>query len=150
MFISAFEFQTQFEFVVTYEGSKQIGMITLYPASLSLYSTYWIEQFSPGVWFKSWWHNQIETVLALLALLSGEFTGHRWIPLTGQWRGALMFSLICAWTKGCANNWDAGDLRSHRAHYDVSVMVFNILIHYVRLDRRRLNIVDKTAKMTEQ
>ena len=32
--------------------------------------------------------------------LCGEFTGHRWIPLTkGQWRGALMFSLICALNK---------------------------------------------------
>ena len=30
--------------------------------------------------------------------LWGESTGHRWIPLTKvQWRGALMFSLICAW-----------------------------------------------------
>ena len=40
--------------------------------------------------------------------LCGEFTGHRWIPLTiGQWRGALIFSLICAWTNGWVNNWDA-------------------------------------------
>ena len=32
--------------------------------------------------------------------LCGEFTGHRWIPLTkGQWHGALMFSLICALNK---------------------------------------------------
>ena len=32
--------------------------------------------------------------------LCGEFTGHRWIPLTkGQWRGALMFSLIYALNK---------------------------------------------------
>ena len=29
---------------------------------------------------------------------------------------------ICAWTNGCANNTDAGDLRRHRAHYDVTVM----------------------------
>ena len=28
-----------------------------------------------------------------------EFTGHRWIPRKGQWRGALMFSLICALNK---------------------------------------------------
>ena len=42
----------------------------------------------------------------------------------GQWRGALRFSLICAWTNGWANNWDAGDLRHHRAHYDVTVMQF--------------------------
>ena len=40
----------------------------------------------------------------------------------GQWRGALMFSLICAWTNIWANNWDAGDLRRHRALYDVIVM----------------------------
>ena len=33
-----------------------------------------------------------------------------------------MFSLICAWTNDWANNRDAGDLRRHRAHYDVTVM----------------------------
>ena len=40
----------------------------------------------------------------------------------GWWLGALMFSLICAWTNGCTNNRDAGDSRPHRAHYDVTVM----------------------------
>ena len=43
-------------------------------------------------------------------------------PHKGQWRGALMFSLIWAWTNGWVHNRDAGDLRRHRAHYDVSVM----------------------------
>ena len=43
-------------------------------------------------------------------------------PHKGQWRGVLMFSLICAWTNGWVNNRDAGDLRRHRAHYDVFVM----------------------------
>ena len=55
--------------------------------------------------------------------LCGEFTGHRWIPHKGQWRGALMFSLICAWIHGWVNNGEAVDLRRHRAHYDVTVMV---------------------------
>ena len=41
----------------------------------------------------------------------------------GQWRGALMFSLICAWMNGYANNREAGDLRRHHAHYGVIVMV---------------------------
>ena len=36
--------------------------------------------------------------------------------------GALIFSLICAWTNDWVNNRDAGDLRRHHAHYDVSVM----------------------------
>ena len=40
----------------------------------------------------------------------------------GQWRGALTFSLIYAYTNGCANNRDAGGLIHHRAHCDVTVM----------------------------
>ena len=43
-------------------------------------------------------------------------------PHKGQWRGALMFSLICVWINGWVNNREAGDLRHHRGHYDVSVM----------------------------
>ena len=39
-----------------------------------------------------------------------------------QWRRAFVFSLICAWTHGWVNNCRAGDLRRHRAHYDVTVM----------------------------
>ena len=40
----------------------------------------------------------------------------------GQWRGALIFSLICAWINAWVNNCEAGDLRRHRTHYDVIVM----------------------------
>ena len=54
--------------------------------------------------------------------LCEEITGHRWFPHKDQWRRALMFSLICAWTKGSVNNRNAGDFRCHRAHYDVVVM----------------------------
>ena len=43
-------------------------------------------------------------------------------PHKGQWRGALIFSLICVWINGWVNNREAGDLRRHRAHYDVIVM----------------------------
>ena len=45
-------------------------------------------------------------------------------PHKGQWRGALMFSLICTWINGWVNNREAGDLRRNRAHYDVIVMAF--------------------------
>ena len=41
----------------------------------------------------------------------------------GQWRGAFMFSLICVWINSSVNNREAGDLRRHRAHYDVIVMI---------------------------
>ena len=43
-------------------------------------------------------------------------------PHKGQWRGALMFSLICVWINRWVNNSEAGDLRRHLDHYDVSVM----------------------------
>ena len=43
-------------------------------------------------------------------------------PHKGQWRGALMFSLICVGLKGWINNREAGDLRRYRVHYDVTVM----------------------------
>ena len=41
----------------------------------------------------------------------------------GQRRGALMFSLICAWTKDWVSNRDVSDLRCHHAHYDITVKV---------------------------
>ena len=44
-------------------------------------------------------------------------------PHKGQWRGTLMFTLICARINGWVNNHEAGDLRRNRAHYDVTVMV---------------------------
>ena len=40
----------------------------------------------------------------------------------GQWRGALMCPLICAWINRWVNNREAGDLRHRRAHYDVTIM----------------------------
>ena len=43
-------------------------------------------------------------------------------PHKGQWRGALVFSLICARINDWVNNGEAGDLRRNRVHYDVIVM----------------------------
>ena len=44
-------------------------------------------------------------------------------PHKGQWRGALMFSLICAWINAWVSNHEAGDLKRHRVHYGVIVMI---------------------------
>ena len=43
-------------------------------------------------------------------------------PHKGQWRGALMFPLICTWINGWVNNREAGDFRRNCAHCDVIVM----------------------------
>ena len=60
------------------------------------------------------------TIFRATGPLCGEFTDH---SHKRQRRGPLMFSLICAWTTCWVNNRDAGDLRRHHAHYDVTVMV---------------------------
>ena len=63
--------------------------------------------------------------------LCGEFTGHRWIPLT---------KASDDWANGWANNRHASDFRRPRAHYDVTVMkrrevVVGSLIVYSYLKR---------------
>ena len=44
-------------------------------------------------------------------------------PHKAQRWGALMFSLVCPWINGWVNDGEAGDLRCHRAHYDVIVII---------------------------
>ena len=44
------------------------------------------------------WRHQMETFSALLALCEGNHRSPVDSPHKGQWRGALMFSLICAWS----------------------------------------------------
>ena len=43
-------------------------------------------------------------------------------PQKGQWHRAMMFSLICAWINGWVNSCEAGDVRCHHTHYDVTAM----------------------------
>ena len=64
----------------------------------------------------------METFSALLALCAGNSPVPVNSPHKGQWRGALMFSLICVWINGWINNREAGDLRRYGGHYDAIVM----------------------------
>ena len=62
-------------------------------------------------------------IFHVTCLLCGEFTGRRWIPLikvseAGLWR----FLWSAPGINGWVNNHEAGDLRRHRAHYDVIVI----------------------------
>ena len=58
----------------------------------------------------------METFFALLAICAGIHRPPVNSPHKGQWRGALIFSLICVWINGWVNNGEAGDLRRFRAH----------------------------------
>ena len=71
----------------------------------------------------TWWHHQMKTFSVLLARCAGNSPVTGESPHKGQWRGALMFSLICDWINSWVNNCEAGDLRYRRAHYDVIVMI---------------------------
>ena len=73
--------------------------------------------------YEPWWRHQMETFSALLAICAGNSPLNGEFPAQSQWRGALTFSLICALNKRLSKkNHDAGELRRHRAHYDVIVM----------------------------
>ena len=72
--------------------------------------------------------SKIETFSALLELCGGKPPVFGGFPLKCQWRGTLMFSFICAWTNGWANNRDAGDLKRHRAHCD-GIVIWRILFN---------------------
>ena len=81
----------------------------------------------------AWWRHQMETFSrywpSVLVIHRSPVNS----PHKGQWRGALVFSSICAWTNGWVNNQDAGDLRRHRVHYDLSVMG-NLSLHIGVID----------------
>ena len=81
----------------------------------------------------AWWRHQMDTFSALLAICAGnspvpgEFPTQR--PGTRSFDvffdlrpNNWCFFFIYARIKGWVNNGEAGDLRRHRAHYDVSVM----------------------------
>ena len=74
----------------------------------------------------------MEIFSALLALfveispVTGQFPVQR--PVTQSFD----VSLVCAWINGWVNNHEAGDLKRHRAHYDVTVIIFHwIIFHWV-------------------
>ena len=50
-------------------------------------------------------------------------------PHESQWRGALMFPLICVWVN-CVweTNREAGDLRCYSTHYDVIIMLCGLAL----------------------
>ena len=77
--------------------------------------------------FKSWWRHQMETFCAFLALcagnspVTGKFPSQR--PVTQSFD---VFVWSLPWINGWVNNGEAGDLRHHRAYYDVIVMCWYI------------------------
>ena len=68
------------------------------------------------------------------------------VPSQSQWRGALMFSLICSWTNGWANNRDDRSFRCHCTHYDVTVMLFYWINYCHSAWKEALTNMSKTSQ----
>ena len=72
-------------------------------------STIWFHVFKNDTHDRSevigtWWRHQMEAFAALLAHCAGNSPVPVNSPHKGQWRGALMFSLIYAWINDWVNN----------------------------------------------
>ena len=80
---------------------------------------------NPKAWFFMAWHDDVikwKHFPRNWPFVRGIHRSPVNSPHKGQWRGALMFSLTCAWMNEWVNNREAGDLRRFLAHYDVTVM----------------------------
>ena len=83
-----------------------------------------------------WCHKDMMTssngnIFRVTGPLWGEFTGDRWIPHTKASDAELWCFLWSApWINDSVNNREAGDLRRHRAHYDVIVTDGDKLHHH--------------------
>ena len=70
----------------------------------------------------AWWRHRVNHFPSYWPFVRGIHRSPVISPHKGQWGGALMFSLICTRINGWVNTGEAGDLRCHRAHYDVIAM----------------------------
>ena len=80
------------------------------------------DTFLMRVLLYTWWRHQWKHFPCYWTFVRGIHRSPVNSPHKGQWRGALMFSLICARINGWVNNREAGDLRRYSGHYDVTVM----------------------------
>ena len=129
---------------------------------LWLLMTWWCREPGHQLTRYLWWHYQMKTFSALLALcegnspVTGEFPSQR--PVTLNFDAFFDLCLTC-WT----NHRDAVDLRHHCAHYDVTVIwhnlywVFhnppvhrenNILCRFVRWDKTEPSNWNKPQRAT--
>ena len=65
-----------------------------------------------GVRHMPWWLHQMEFFQRYWPLLRGIHRSPVDSPQKGQWRGALMLSLICAWINDWANNGDVAEFKT--------------------------------------
>ena len=116
-------------YVLMSRSASHIYLLSKCPLMDDAITTVYLE-YSLSSWTSSfkdvpeftWWRHQMENFLRYWPFVLGIHRSPVNSPHKGQWRGALMIPLICVWINAWVNNRVAGDLRRHRAHYDVIVM----------------------------
>ena len=109
----------------------EIAMTTLVQTRHCANERHWTSD-DPVHWqFCTWSLYQMKYFLRYWPFLQGIHRSPVNSPHKGQWHGALMFSLICAWINGWVNNREAGDLRCYITHYDVTVMINFTYVHHL-------------------
>ena len=81
---------------------------------------------------ETWWRHQMEIFFALLALCVENS------PVTDEFTKASDAEFWCflwsaPWINGWVNSSATGDLRRHRAHYDVIVMIRQYLVAWTKI-----------------
>ena len=106
-------------------------LTAIYEASLASSQRHQYSAFTVGVMY-SWWHHQMETFSALLAICAGNSPVTGEFPVQRPVKQSFDVFFICAWMNDWLNNREAGDLRRYRVHCDVTVM---FIWNSVTLDR---------------
>ena len=73
----------------------------------------------------TWWRHQMETFSALLALCAGNSSVTGEFPSQGPVTRSFAVIFDLCLTKRLSKNREAGDLRRHRVHYDITVMTIS-------------------------
>ena len=123
--ISAAPLTSSVTWTVPVQGASHAWWVSRMPSSTRC-------TLAPMSWWRTWRRSTpVSRVRIMMTSSNGNIfrvTGHLCgrfpvnSPHKGQWRGALIFSLICTWINGWLNNFEAGDLRRKPAHYGIIVM----------------------------
>ena len=81
---------------------SKVNFTTKISPEFNMVTTSWSVWLLQWFWSakNTWWRHRMETFSALLALCAGNSPVTVNSPHKGQWRGALIFSLICARING--------------------------------------------------
>ena len=99
-----------------------LSSITRYILASEICTWLWYTLFCCS-YVTSTWRHQMEIFPHYWPFVKGIHRSPVDSSNKGQWRGALMFSLMCTSTNGWANCRDTGNLRRHGAHCDVTVII---------------------------